>query len=189
ARDGTQIARWRQRTHRRRVSFLGEQHSAAPVGDRKVSAFLVRRRATQPGGQQRNGEDPRDDHEGCPGRKVDPLVEQHLQADEDEDRREPRLEVAQPRQRPPYDEVEAPQTAITQWKVRTSATPARMRVPRSTMAPRTPQKRTRCWCRGGMAKLRKRRTKTNRLSTESDFSSRYPAKYSSPCSPPYLNQT
>ena len=40
-----------------------------------------------------------------------------------------------------------------------------------------------------MAKLRNSRTNTNRLSTESDFSSRYPAKYSSPCSPPYRNQT
>src|SRR5206468_3902714 len=58
-----------------------------------------------------------------------------------------------------------------------------------TMAPRTTRKRRGWWCRGGMAKLRKKRTKTNRLSTESDFSSRYPAKNSRPCSPPYLNQT
>jgi len=60
---------------------------------------------------------------------------------------------------------------------------------RAAGSPEDAPERTRCWCRGGIAKLRNSRTNTNRLSTESDFSSRYPAKYSSPCSPPYRNQT
>ena len=50
--------------------------------------------------------------------------------------------------------------------------PRAMKMPRSTSAPATPMSSTRCCSSRGTAKAVSSRRKTNRLSTESDFSTR-----------------
>src|ERR1700712_1684513 len=65
----------------------------------------------------------------------------------------------------------APKTNSTAVKVDTMATPAARKMPRKSRAPMTPKNNTRCWYSRGTLKYPKMSAKTNRLSTDSDFSS------------------
>src|SRR3954470_23367473 len=67
---------------------------------------VFRRRRIQQRNDERDGEDGPDDQQRRSGGQLDELVEQHLQADEDEDPREPRLEIAQAGERAADDEIE-----------------------------------------------------------------------------------
>ena len=61
-----------------------------------------------------------------------------------------------------------------------SAAPTAMKTARSARAAMMPKMSTRCWCSRGTANVVMMITKTNRLSTDRLFSTRYPAKYCAP---------
>jgi hypothetical protein len=61
---------------------------------------------------------------------------------------------------------------MDQCKLSSSCTPSAMRTARMTSAPAMPQNSTRGCSAAGMPVSEKMRMKTNRLSTERDFSSR-----------------
>src|SRR3954451_4892396 len=65
------------------------------------------------------------------------------------------------------------------WNVSSAAAPPRMNRPRRTIAPATPQSSTRRRSPAGTPRNPNRTAKTNRLSSDSDFSMRKPARYSS----------
>ena len=64
-----------------------------------------------------------------------------------------------------------------------------MKSPRITSAITMPTSSTRCWCTAGTLNAAMMMTKTNRLSTDSEYSVMYPAKNSPAADPPAKNQS
>jgi hypothetical protein len=64
----------------------------------------------------------------------------------------------------------APKTKNTQTKRSIAAAPTAMKMPRRISASTIPNSSTLCWCAAGTAKLVMMMTKTNRLSTLSEYS-------------------
>jgi len=74
----------------------------------------------------------------------------------------------------------APNTSTVVSNERSAAAPSPMTTPRNTRAPAMPNSRTRCCSAAGTEKAPSSSIKTNRLSTDSDFSTRYPVMNSMP---------
>ena len=66
----------------------------------------------------------------------------------------------------------APNRKKTPTNASMSAAPTAMNAPRSTRASTMPNSSTLCWCSEGTWKLAMMMTKTNRLSTDSEYSVR-----------------
>ena len=78
----------------------------------------------------------------------------------------------------------APKRYRTKWKWWISAVPTKMKMPRNKIDPKMPRNRTRSLAAAGTLKYAKMTRNTNRLSTESAYSSRYPARNCSDGSEP-----